>query len=57
MVTPLAAAPLMNASATGPSAQKVFSAVDAAVIPQQFVHEIPHRAPTSVLLDGASFRT
>ena len=30
--------------------------VDAAVIPQQFVHAIPHRAPTAVLLDGVSFR-
>ena len=30
--------------------------VDAAVIPQLFVHGIPHRAPTAVLLDGVSFR-
>jgi hypothetical protein len=29
--------------------------VDAAVIPQQFVHGIPHRAPTAVLLDSVSF--
>jgi hypothetical protein len=33
-----------------------FICVDAAVIPQLFVHGIPHRAPTAVLLDGISFR-
>ena len=52
-MTPFSASGALHTVITAHSGLPV---VDAAVIPQLFVHGIPHRAPTAVLIDGASFR-